>query len=104
VICARDAREALTALEEGRVPVDLLITDVMMPGMNGLELARQVGRLAPSLPVLFISGFTNGVLAERGILKDHVEFLQKPILLRDLSERIVRILGQTQASHRADSL
>jgi CheY-like chemotaxis protein len=59
--------------------VDLLITDVVMPGMNGLELARECRRLAPGLALLFVSGDTSGVLAARGILGGEVEFLPKPI-------------------------
>jgi signal transduction histidine kinase/ActR/RegA family two-component response regulator len=98
VICAAHAREALSALEAGDNAVDLVITDVIMPDMNGLELAREIGRLRAELPVLFISGYTNGVLAERGILRDHVEFLQKPISLDALADRINRILGDAPAA------
>jgi len=65
--------------------IDLLITDVVMPSMNGQELAHHLESLRPSLQVVFMSGYTAKVIAHRGILDEGVHFLQKPFSFRDLA-------------------
>jgi FixJ family two-component response regulator len=56
--------------------------------MNGLELARELSKVSSKLRTLFMSGYTNGVLAERGILRERVDFLQKPISYETLATRV----------------
>ncbi|MFW5739467.1 MAG: response regulator, partial [Myxococcota bacterium] len=63
---------------------DLIITDVIMPGMNGTELAAEVGRRRPDIPVLFMSGALRDDLVGRGLLADHAAFLGKPFAPDDL--------------------
>jgi eukaryotic-like serine/threonine-protein kinase len=92
VIGAKSADDALKLAAEHATTIDLVITDVMMPGMNGLELARELGKLRPSLKVLFISGYTAGVLAERGFLRESVDFVQKPVARDALAARIRELL------------
>ena len=92
VLGAKSADEALKLAAEQGTAIDLVITDVMMPGMNGLELARELGKLRPSLKVLFISGYTAGVLAERGFLRESVDFVQKPVARDALAARIRELL------------
>jgi CheY-like chemotaxis protein len=92
VIGAKSAEDALKLAAERETTIDLVITDVMMPGMNGLELARELGKLRPSLKVLFISGYTAGVLAERGFLRENVDFVQKPVAREALAARIRELL------------
>lgn len=63
----------------GRIaPVDLLLTDVIMPQMNGRELHRQLASRIPGLKVLYMSGYTENVIADQGMLYAGVDFLQKP--------------------------
>jgi signal transduction histidine kinase/serine/threonine protein kinase/CheY-like chemotaxis protein len=93
VLGAKSADEALRIAAENVDSIDLVITDVMMPGMNGLELARELGKIRPSLKVLFISGYTAGVLAERGFLNESVNFLQKPVAREQLSARLRELLN-----------
>ena len=94
VMLAADGDEALRVAGGQVDQIALVITDVLMPGMNGLELARELDRLSPGFKVLFVSGYTDGVLAERGILRERVEFLQKPLALSVLAARVREVLDQ----------
>jgi two-component system, cell cycle sensor histidine kinase and response regulator CckA len=94
VVSAKNSEEALSVAGERLDGIDLVISDVIMPGMNGLELARELSRLRPSVKVLFVSGYTAGVLAERGVLKESVAFLQKPIALETLAPRLRSLLDE----------
>ena len=69
-------------------PIALLLTDVVMPGMNGRELTTRLQAVVPGLPTLFMSGYTANVIAHRGVLDDGVHFLQKPFSRRDLALRV----------------
>ncbi len=64
------------------------MTDVIMPEMNGRELAKQVLSLYPDLKRLFMSGYTANVIAHRGVLEEGVHFLQKPFSMNDLAVRV----------------
>ncbi len=68
--------------------IHLLITDVVMPGMNGRDMADRILSLYPSIKVLFVSGYTADVIAHRGILNEGVNFLQKPFSMNDLAVKI----------------
>ena len=68
--------------------IHLLITDVVMPEMNGLELATRLAAIKPALKYLFISGYTADVIAHRGILEEEVQFIQKPFSLHDLAVQV----------------
>jgi CheY-like chemotaxis protein len=94
VLLAASGAEALELAGAELQRIDLVITDVLMPRMNGLELARELDRLPGRSKVLFVSGYTDGVLAERGILRDKVEFLQKPLALATLARRVRELLDQ----------
>jgi CheY-like chemotaxis protein len=97
VISAKNSEEALAIAAERLEAIDLVISDVIMPGMNGLELARELSRLRPAVKVLFVSGYTAGVLAERGVLKETVAFLQKPIAMEALAPRLRALLEQRRS-------
>ncbi len=92
VLTAASGEEALKIVEGHAESIDLLLSDVLIPGMNGLETARRVRELRPETKVLFMSGQAGGVLAERGILGKSVEFLQKPIHHEVLAEKIRKLL------------
>jgi two-component system cell cycle sensor histidine kinase/response regulator CckA len=94
VLPARTAVEALEIAREQLDHVDLLVTDVVMNGMNGLELARELHKRRSGLPVLYVSGYTAGVLADRGILGQRVEFLQKPVSQQVIATRIRELLDR----------
>ena len=78
VLEAGDAKEALQICFENSTKIDLLLTDVIMPGMSGRVLAERVTRLYSGLPVLYMSGYTDDAIVRHGILEDDIFFLQKP--------------------------
>jgi two-component system, cell cycle sensor histidine kinase and response regulator CckA len=78
VLDARHGADALALAEQYHEPIDLLVTDVTMPGFSGLELARRLGEKRPSMPVLFITGYTDQEAAQWSKLNQPVQFLQKP--------------------------
>ena len=80
--------QALDLVEKLKVPIELLITDVMMPGMNGKELADALLIINPSLKCLFMSGYTGDILSSRGILDDGLDFISKPFSQTQLAEKV----------------
>jgi CheY-like chemotaxis protein len=83
-----------TALDElARGSFDILVTDAVMPEMDGGQLAKEAQRRYPDLPVLFVSGYTGGTLETVGVEEDSVHFLRKPFRARELLERITAILA-----------
>jgi PAS domain S-box-containing protein len=93
VLAAASPEAALgfVAQHEGRL--DLLITDVVMPGMNGRELAERIRMIHPELPCLFMSGYTANVIAEHGVLDASVNFLQKPFARTALATKVREALA-----------
>ena len=73
-------------------PFHLLVTDVVMPEMNGQDLAEQLSADHPQLKVLFMSGYTANVIAHHGVLDEGVEFMQKPFSHRDLAAKVRKTL------------
>lgn len=74
--------------------IDLLITDIVMPGMNGRELADGFLARSPDLKVLFISGYTDDIIAHHGVLEERISFLAKPFSIYDLACKIRKILDE----------
>jgi FixJ family two-component response regulator len=66
----------------------LLVTDVVMPEMNGRELAERLRSAQPSLKCLFMSGYTADVIAHRGVLEEGVQFMPKPFTLQTLASHV----------------
>jgi CheY-like chemotaxis protein len=93
---APEAALALAAQQAG--PIHLLVTDVVMPGMNGKELAERLRTSHPALKCLFMSGYTSDVLAHHGVLEVNVAFLQKPFTLQTLAEKVREVLEGHQES------
>jgi DNA-binding NtrC family response regulator len=75
VLVAEDAQEALHIAREHDNRIDMLVSDIQMPGMTGLDLAKELKRFVPNLPVLLVSGYSQGVLLDSGW-----RFLQKPYM------------------------
>ncbi|HEX04831.1 MAG TPA: response regulator, partial [Bacteroidetes bacterium] len=92
VHAANSPKEAIQLSADSTTAFDLLITDVVMPEMNGKELAQQLLATNSGMKVLFMSGYTADVIAHHGILKDGLNFLQKPFSLIELSSNVRGIL------------
>jgi PAS domain S-box-containing protein len=89
---ARNAGEAIGLLEQDQLDVDLVITDVVMPGMSGGGLGDRLALLRPGLPVLYTSAFTDEDVIRRGLLEKERPFLQKPCTPRDLARKVREVL------------
>ena len=92
VLDAADGTEALKLLEREGGAVDLLITDVIMPGMNGPELVEHVSARWPDLRVVYSSGYTDSRLAGRGFDENAVDMLRKPYTVDELRARVADVL------------
>ena len=93
VLAAQDGNSAITLAAAYPGRIDLLLTDVIMPGMNGRELAEQLTAMRPGVPVLFTSGYTGNVLADLGLPAAGVAFLDKPFTPRSLTTAVAALLG-----------
>jgi PAS domain S-box-containing protein len=84
--------EAIEAAKRHRGDIHLLISDVIMPGMNGPVLAESVRSLFPGIRCLYMSGYTDNVIAHHGVLDEGVHFLQKPFSMEALAEKVRAVL------------
>ena len=92
VLVASTPNDALTLVQNYKEPIHLVITDVVMPGMNGWELKKALQKLIPVMKVLFMSGYTANIVADRGVLEKDVEFLQKPFSVESLARKVREVL------------
>jgi PAS domain S-box-containing protein len=93
VLAAGTPRQAMTLAKEHSGEIHLLITDVVMPEMNGRDLATHMHLLYPDVKILFMSGYTADVIAHRGVLEDGVNFIQKPFSMKDLGFKVREALS-----------
>ncbi|HSC86879.1 MAG TPA: PAS domain S-box protein [Polyangiaceae bacterium] len=94
-LLAGDGEEALAIMAAHPSAIELLITDVVMPRMNGRELARRLKQLKPSLSVLYLSGYTQHAAVQNGVLDEGVAFLQKPVTPEALLRKVREVLEET---------
>ena len=93
VLEATDAEDALRIADTVPDRIDMLITDVVMPGIGGRELAERFATARPDAAVLFVSGYTRNAIVHHGVLDEGIEFLQKPFGPAELQARVRRILS-----------
>lgn len=94
VLAAEHPQDALTLCEKGETDIDLLLTDVIMPGMSGKELRDAIEALMPGIKTLFMSGYTANVIAHQGVLEEGINFIQKPFTRGDLAEKVKEALSK----------
>ena len=93
VLVAETPSDALSLCTKQDTPIDLLITDVVMPEMSGPELRDMIKASRPDIKVLFMSGYTSNVIVHHGVLEEGVHFIQKPFSMNDLARKIHHALG-----------
>jgi len=98
VIASGNPLEALSQCEKEEMPLDLVITDVVMPFMSGRELRDRLLATRPDLKVLFMSGYPSNVIAQHGILEEGMEFIQKPFSLADMAAKAGKLISRTKGS------
>ncbi len=98
VLAAANGAEALARAAEVGGRLDLLLTDLIMPGMNGRELHRRLRAPYPDLPVLYVSGYTGDLLGHHGVLEPGTNFLPKPFSIRALLAAVSELVSQRRAS------
>src|ERR1700722_6588894 len=104
VIEAADGAVAMQIAVAHEAVIHLLLTDVIMPGMNGRELAQRISEIRPNVKVLYMSGYTENVVGHNGTLDAGVRLLQKPFNLRDLKRIVREVLDTTPDPEVAMSL
>ncbi|MCU1238174.1 MAG: sensor hybrid histidine kinase [Candidatus Solibacter sp.] len=92
VLEAADANEAMAVSEGFRGTIRLMLTDVIMPGMNGRQLAERMAVLRPEMKVVFMSGYTDRIMSPNGVLDSSVAYLQKPFSSEQLSAKVRQVL------------
>jgi CheY-like chemotaxis protein len=94
VLAARKSDQAICLVQEHEDNIDLLLTDVVMPDMNGRELAGRLGSVRPGMKYLYMSGYTANVIAHHGILDQGVNFIPKPFTLKELGQKVREALDE----------
>ncbi len=93
VLEAANGGDALLLCERNSAPIHLMVTDVIMPGMTGRELAQRLQQIRPDTKVLYISGYAAEVIANKGILEHGVAYLPKPFAPNSLARKVREVLG-----------
>ena len=86
---AREEQEAAEAKEA----IHLLLTDVIMPDINGRELYQKVTTFQPEIKVLYMSGYTDNIILPHGVLDEGINFLQKPFTIHTLTSKVKQVLS-----------
>ncbi len=101
VLCVPDGRAAIDVVKQYPEPIQLLLTDVIMPGMSGRDLAKVVAALRPTIKVLFMSGYTNDLIAQYGVLAPETMLLEKPFTLYSLLNKVESVLRKKNSARTA---
>jgi PAS domain S-box-containing protein len=96
VLTAGTPDKALRLVENYTGEIHLLMTDVILPEMNGRDLAKQIKAIRPAMKCLFMSGYTADVIAHRGMLDEGVQFIPKPFSMRELAAKVRTVLGSDE--------
>jgi CheY-like chemotaxis protein len=94
VLAAAGPDNALRIAESHADTIDLLVTDVVMPGMSGKELSARVRAACPRAKVLYVSGYTADVIAHHGVLDEGVLFMEKPFSMKDMATKVRQALNR----------
>jgi two-component system cell cycle sensor histidine kinase/response regulator CckA len=101
VLQAGSGEEALRICTGQEGPIHLLLTDVIMPGMNGPEVAQRLARMRPEMRVLYMSGYSDDALIRRGVVPQSAAFLQKPFMPDALAHK-VRVVLDAELTYKGE--
>jgi DNA-binding response OmpR family regulator len=93
VLTAASGEEATALAQTQGSPIDLLISDVVLPGINGRVTAQRVQRLHPAMKILYTSGYTAAVIDSKEFLEQSINFIAKPFTAQEISAKVREILG-----------
>ena len=96
VLAAENGEDAMRISKEHEGPIDLMITDVVMPKMNGREVAERLQPLHPQMKVIYMSGYTDNAIAHHGVLAPGLNFLEKPFSPGVLARKVREVLDKKQ--------
>jgi DNA-binding response OmpR family regulator len=99
VLKTRNAAEATSAFRQYKTIVKLLLTDVVLPGQNGRDLANDLRGVCPKLRIIFISGYPENVVTRHGIQEDGMFYLPKPFSLQSLTRKVRQVLEQKETEN-----
>ncbi len=94
VLEAPQGGDALLICEQHQDPIHLMLTDVVMPGMSGYQLAKRLESLQPGMEVLYMSGYTDSAIAQHGVLGEGVNYIQKPFTVDGLARKVREVLDK----------
>ncbi|SRR5579871_1897699 len=103
VIEAADGAVAMQVAVAHEGTIHLLLTDVIMPGMNGRELAQRISEIRPNVKVLYMSGYTENVIGRNGTLDEGVHLLSKPFTLHELKRKVRQVLDSTPVPRETEA-
>lgn len=98
VLEARSGGEAVDLCSRHQGTIHLMLTDVVMPGMNGMELSKRLAPVHPGMKVLFMSGYTANAIAHQGFLDPGIAFIHKPFTMASLAHKVREVLGSGSAT------
>src|ERR1017187_9321571 len=104
VLTAADGAEAQQVAEQNPGPIHLLLTDVVMPGINGRVLAERLAPLHPAMKVLYMSGYTDSFIAGHGVLEEGIHLLHKPFTKEVLVRKVRELLDGSKDTKKTDSV
>ena len=93
VLVADNGQDALKLCNKNLGKIQIMVTDVVMPGMSGHELATRVSSLDPTIKVLYMSGYTDDAISPQGVLEPGTQFLQKPFPIRAFLEKVQEVVA-----------
>lgn len=94
VLSCLNAQECLEVFHENTDKIDLVMLDIDLPDMNGMEISRKIKETTPSVPILFFSGFTLNACRSRFNITEDIEVLEKPFREKELKKKIMTLLGR----------
>ena len=101
VMTADSGEHALTLYKNNKGPIDLLITDVVAPGMSGPMLADKLTEIQPDLKVLYISGYDNTHVVQKYVVEKGHALLAKPFTVEEIQSKVREMLARRQSSHKS---